>query len=171
MTEVFDAIIVGGGHAGVEASLALARLGFNTCLLTSDPARIAEMSCNPAIGGLAKGHLVKEIDALGGEMAVAADATAIQFRRLNTRRGPAVRASRVQSDMDKYRDRMAALVCKCPNMTVVAGMAEEILFENGRVAGVGVEGGQSVRGSNVILTTGTFLRGLLFTGQIGRAHV
>ncbi len=164
MSETFDAIIVGGGHAGVEASLALARLGFNTCLVTSDPARIAEMSCNPAIGGLAKGHLVKEIDALGGEMALAADATAIQFRRLNTRRGPAVRASRVQSDMDRYRDRMVEVVHSCPNMTVVSGMVEEILFENGRVSGVGIEGGQSLHTANVILTTGTFLRGLLFTG-------
>ncbi len=166
MNEVFEAIVVGGGHAGVEAALALARLGHETALVTSDRKRIGEMSCNPAIGGLAKGHLVKEIDALGGEMALAADDTAIHFRRLNTRKGPAVRASRAQSDMDIYCKRMTATVESCPHLTVIEGMAEELLFEHSKITGIGLEGGQKISAPFLVLTTGTFLRGLLFTGLV-----
>ena len=164
MTDKADAIVVGAGHAGAEAALALARLGFQTALVTSDPGRIAEMSCNPAIGGLAKGHLVREIDALGGEMAHAADDTAIQFRTLNTRKGPAVRASRVQSDMDRYNERITAAVNNEERIELVAGMVEGLEVKGGAVRAVLLDDGRRIEAKGVIITTGTFLNGLLHTG-------
>ncbi len=165
MSERFDAVIVGAGHAGCEAALALARLGFQAALVTSDPNRIAEMSCNPAIGGLAKGHLVREIDALGGEMGWAADDTAIQFRRLNTRKGPAVRASRVQSDMDRYVERMTRAVRETEGITVISGMVADLDVSGGRFQSVILQDGQRIRAAGAVLTTGTFLNGLLYTGM------
>ena len=164
MNDVFDAVVVGGGHAGCEASLALARLGFATALITSDTDRIAEMSCNPAIGGLAKGHLVREIDALGGDMGIVADETAIQFRMLNTRKGPAVRARRVQSDMDRYSDNMTARVVAQKGLSIISGMVENLEVSGGKISAVTLADGKRIRCKGVILTTGTFLDGYLYTG-------
>ncbi|RLB11102.1 MAG: tRNA uridine-5-carboxymethylaminomethyl(34) synthesis enzyme MnmG, partial [Deltaproteobacteria bacterium] len=132
----YDVIVVGGGHAGCEAALAAARIGHPTLLLTINLDHIAAMSCNPAIGGLAKGHLVKEIDALGGEMAKNADATGIQFRRLNTRKGLAVQGSRSQNDMDLYRKRMKSILEKRDNLDIRQAMVERLLIRDGRVYGV-----------------------------------
>lgn len=164
MSDVFEAVIVGGGHAGCEAALALSRLGFETALVTSNKERIAEMSCNPAIGGLAKGHLVREIEALGGEMGIVADETAIQFRMLNTRKGPAVRARRVQSDMDRYKDSMTAKVNSQNGLTIIESMVERLEVQSDKVEAVYLEGGRRIRCKGVILTTGTFLDGYLYTG-------
>jgi tRNA uridine 5-carboxymethylaminomethyl modification enzyme len=132
----YDIIVVGAGHAGCEAALAAARMGHPTLLITINLDHIAAMSCNPAIGGLAKGHLVKEIDALGGEMAKNADATAIQFRRLNTRKGVAVQGSRTQNDMDLYRKRMKSVVEAQINLDIRQAMVERLLVDNGAVHGV-----------------------------------
>ncbi len=164
MDDRFDAIVIGGGHAGCEAVLALARLGFEAALITSDINRIAEMSCNPAIGGLAKGHLVCEIDALGGEMAKAADETAIQFRLLNTRKGPAVRARRVQSDMDLYSERMTRALKEQPGVSIIEGMVEEIEAESGKVQALRLVDGRRFATRGAILTAGTFLDAYLFIG-------
>ncbi len=162
----YDVIVVGAGHAGCEAALAAARMGHPTLLLTINLDHIAAMSCNPAIGGLAKGHLVKEIDALGGEMAHNADATAIQFRRLNTRKGIAVRGSRCQNDRDLYRKRMKAVVEVQPNLDLRQAMVERLLVREGRVEGVETRIGERFLGRSVILTTGTFLRGLIHIGLV-----
>ncbi len=162
--ESFDVIVVGSGHAGCEAALAGARMGATVLLLTLDPERIALMSCNPAIGGLAKGHLVREIDALGGEMARAIDATGIQFRMLNTRKGPAVQAPRAQADKEAYRCRMTETVQREPNLAVRRGSVQRILVEGGAVRGVETDGRVRYGGRAVILTTGTFLRGLIHVG-------
>ena len=156
--------VIGAGHAGLEAALAAARLGCRVGLVTCDPAAIGRMSCNPAIGGLGKGHLVREVDALGGEMGLAADATAIQFRRLNTRKGAAVRGSRVQSDKGRYAARMAAVVQKEPRLELLAGEATELVLEGGRVVGVRLAEGQRVACRAVVVTTGTFLSGLIHVG-------
>jgi tRNA uridine 5-carboxymethylaminomethyl modification enzyme len=160
----FDVAVIGGGHAGIEAALACARLGKRTALLSIDRARIGWMSCNPAIGGLAKGHLVREIDALGGEMGRAIDATGIQFRRLNERKGPAVRSSRAQADMHAYAARMQAVVSSIPGLSVIEGMVEEVLVDGGRVSGVRLAGDGTIAARAVIVTTGTFLRGLIHVG-------
>ena len=162
--KTYDVIVVGAGHAGCEAALAAARMGHPTLLLTINLDHVAAMSCNPAVGGLAKGHLVKEIDALGGEMAKAADRTAIQFRRLNTRKGVAVRGSRSQNDRDLYRRRMKAVVERQPGLDVRQAMVERLLVENGRVRGVESSIHERFPGRTVILTTGTFLRGLIHVG-------
>lgn len=164
--ETFDVIVVGAGHAGCEAALAAARMKHPTLLLTINIDRIAHMSCNPAIGGLAKGHLVKEIDALGGEMAKNTDATGIQFRRLNTKKGPAVWSSRAQVDMELYRLRMKSVLEKTENLFIKQAKVTEVLVEDGVVKGVktGIE--EIFRGKTVILTTGTFLRGLIHIGLI-----
>ncbi len=165
MTARFEAIVVGGGHAGCEAALALARLGVDCALVSPQISRIAFMSCNPSVGGLAKGHIVREIDALGGEMPYVADQTAIQFRILNSTKGPAVRASRVQSDMARYAAKMQEILQQQPGLTLLEAETEELIVENGRVIGIGLNGGERVEAKGVILTTGTFLGGLLYVGE------
>ncbi len=160
----YDVIVVGAGHAGCEAALAAARMGHPTLLLTINLDHIAAMSCNPAIGGLAKGHLVKEIDAMGGEMAKNADATGIQFRRLNTRKGVAVQGSRSQNDMELYRKRMKQIVEAQPNLDLRQAMVNRLLVGDGKVQGVETRIHEQFLGKTVILTTGTFLRGLIHIG-------
>src|ERR671929_2253167 len=132
---VYDVIVVGAGHAGIEACLAAARMGCKTLMLTLNLDHIGQMSCNPAIGGIGKSHLVREIDALGGEMAKAIDETGIQFRVLNTRKGPAVRATRAQADKALYRQRMKRVLENCPGLTIRQGSVEALLVENGQVSG------------------------------------
>jgi tRNA uridine 5-carboxymethylaminomethyl modification enzyme len=160
-----DVIVVGGGHAGIEAAMAAARMGADTLLLSQNLDHIGQMSCNPAIGGVGKGHLVKEIDALGGEMALAIDATGIQFRTLNTRKGPAVRSTRAQADKAAYRSYMKAACESVPRLTVRQGTAERLLFEDGRILGLETELGETFTAKAVVLTTGTFLRGLMHVGD------
>jgi tRNA uridine 5-carboxymethylaminomethyl modification enzyme len=159
-----DVLVVGAGHAGIEAALATARMGCATALLTLNLDHIGQMSCNPAIGGIGKGHLVKEIDALGGEMALAIDETGIQFRQLNTRKGPAVRASRAQADKRRYRDRMKTRLERVPGLTVYQASVVALLLDDGRIAGVETEMGETILTRRVILTTGTFLNGLIHVG-------
>lgn len=160
----YDVIVVGGGHAGCEAALAAARMGHPTLLLTIDLDHIAVMSCNPAIGGLAKGNLVKEIDALGGEMAKNTDQTGIQFRRLNTRKGLAVQGSRSQNDRDLYRRGMKSRLEVQPNLHLRQSMVDRLLVNGGRVYGVETQIHERFLSKTVILTTGTFLRGLIHIG-------
>jgi tRNA uridine 5-carboxymethylaminomethyl modification enzyme len=157
-------IVVGAGHAGIEASLAAARMGVPTVMLTLNLDHIGQMSCNPAIGGIGKGHLVREIDALGGEMALAIDETGIQFRFLNTRKGPAVRARRAQADKAAYRARMKRVLETTPNLTIRQASVERLLVEDGRVRGVESQIGEIFEAECVILTTGTFLKGLVHIG-------
>ncbi|MDH3973984.1 MAG: tRNA uridine-5-carboxymethylaminomethyl(34) synthesis enzyme MnmG [Deltaproteobacteria bacterium] len=161
----YDLIVIGAGHAGCEAALAAARMGCSTLVLTINLDTIGLMSCNPAIGGLAKGHLVKEIDALGGEMAVNIDATGIQFRRLNTRKGPAVRSSRAQADRQLYRLRMKKVMEITPNMDIKMGMVDNLIIDKGSVAGVVTRQGVQYRSKAVVITTGTFLKGLIHIGM------
>ena len=164
METKFDVVVIGGGHAGVEAALAAARMGCLTALLTFDRKKIGEMSCNPAIGGLGKGQLVKEIDALFGEMGRAIDDTGIQFRTLNSSKGPAVRSSRAQADRDLYRNRILQAVESCPGLTVVEAEAAGFLVVGERIAGVTTAEGIQLGARAVVVTTGTFLRGLMHTG-------
>lgn len=164
LTREFDIIIIGAGHAGCEAALACARIGHSTLLLTMNVDGVARMSCNPAIGGLAKGQLVKEIDALGGEMAKNTDATGIQFRQLNTKKGPAVRSSRAQSDLQRYHLRMRWVLERQENLFLKQAMVDEIIVENGRATGVETNIGEIFKGKAIIVTTGTFLRGLVHVG-------
>lgn len=161
----FDIIVVGGGHAGVEASLSAARMGKKTLLLTLQVEQIAATSCNPAIGGLAKGHLVKEIDALGGQMGLITDEVGIQFRILNASKGPAVRGSRAQIDMDMYKKVAKDVVLKQENLNVSQEIAENILVENEKVYGVKTNIGNTYFCKKLILTTGTFLNGLIHVGK------
>ena len=162
----YDVIVVGAGHAGCEAALAAARIGVSTLLLTINLDAIALMSCNPAIGGLAKGHLVKEIDALGGEMGRNIDATGIQFRVLNMKKGPAVRASRAQADKQLYRLRMKNVMELQDNLDLKQVEVTALHMEDGVVAGVDTRGGVRFLGRTVILTTGTFMRGLIHIGLV-----
>ena len=165
MADSFDVVVVGAGHAGCEAALAAARLGKRVAVVSLKAAHIGRLSCNPAIGGLAKGNLVREIDALGGAMAQVADRTSIQFRRLNTRRGLAVRSSRAQVDIDRYPAEMAEVLLGHPNVTFIEGEAAEIRTRAGRACGVGLGDGSAVEGRAVVLTTGTFLSGIMHCGH------
>lgn len=160
----YEIIVIGGGHAGIEASLAAARMGKQTLLITILAEQIGAASCNPAIGGLAKGHLVKEIDTLGGQMGLTTDAVGIQFRVLNESKGPAVRGSRAQIDMDRYRVYMRNLLLNTPNLEISQEIATEILSENGEVTGVKTHLNNIYNAKKVIITTGTFLNGLIHVG-------
>ena len=167
--KAFEVIVIGGGHAGVEAAAAAARIGANVALVTHKVETIGEMSCNPAIGGLGKGHLVREIDALDGLMGRAADASGLQFRILNRSKGPAVRGPRSQADRGLYRGAIQEMVLSYPNLKVIAGAVEDLMFsdvkENRAVAGVVLADGREIAATRVILTTGTFLRGLIHIGD------
>src|SRR5688572_3741491 len=161
----FGVIVVGGGHAGCEAAAASARLGVPTALITHKVATIGEMSCNPAIGGLGKGHLVREIDALDGLMGRVADAAGIQFRVLNRRKGPAVRGPRAQADRKLYKRAMQAAIAAQGNLEVIEAEVDDLIVEDGRVAGVMLLDGRRIGAKAVVLTTGTFLRGLIHRGE------
>jgi len=161
----YDVIVIGGGHAGCEAAYIAARIGAQTALLTIDANAIGQMSCNPAIGGIAKGHLVREVDALGGIMGEVIDATGIQFRLLNRSRGPAVQSPRAQADRNLYRTEMRRRLSLTENLTIIEGEAAEIRIRGERVAGVELASGVFIEGRSVVLTTGTFLNGLIHCGQ------
>lgn len=164
-SDSYDVVVIGGGHAGCEAAAAAARMGARTALVTINRSMIAQMSCNPSIGGIAKGHLVREIDALGGLMGKVADETGIQFRLLNRSRGPAVQAPRAQNDKKLYRKRMQALLGEIEGLRIVEGEAASIDRVGGRVAGVRLSDGRKLDAKAVVLTTGTFLNGLCHVGE------
>jgi len=163
-TETYDVIVIGGGHAGTEAALAPARMGFKTLLLTHNVDTLGQMSCNPAIGGIGKGHLVKEVDAMGGLMAHAADKAGIQFRTLNSSKGPAVRATRAQADRVLYRQAVRTALENQPNLDIFQQEATDILIEQDRVTGVSTKMGLTFRAKSVVLTAGTFLAGKIHIG-------
>ncbi len=163
-----DVVVIGGGHAGAEAAHAAARMGVRTALVTLTKASIGVMSCNPAIGGLGKGHLVREIDALDGVMGRVADRAGIQFRLLNRKKGPAVQGPRAQSDRQIYRETMQAELSLLENLTIVEAEATDLIIENGRVCGVVMRDGARMTADSVILTTGTFLRGIIHIGDVSR---
>jgi tRNA uridine 5-carboxymethylaminomethyl modification enzyme len=162
--ESFDVIVIGAGHAGIEASLAASRMGCKTLLITINLERIGAMSCNPSIGGIGKGHLVKEIDALGGEMALAIDETGIQFRKLNTKKGPAVRATRAQADRFKYQERMKRVLERTPNLYIKQALVTRLLIKDKRVIGIETKAREQFGAKAVIIAPGTFLHGLIHIG-------
>lgn len=162
----FDVIVVGGGHAGCEAAHAAARMGCRTALVTLDATLIAQMSCNPSIGGIAKGHLVREIDALGGLMGIVTDRIGIHFRVLNRSRGPAVQAPRAQCDRAAYREEMQRWLHQTPNLDIIEGEAADLLIENNTIRGLQLTDGRRLAAQAVILTTGTFLNGLIHIGRL-----
>ena len=164
----FDVIVIGGGHAGCDASHAAARMGARTALVTLTRAGIGVMSCNPAIGGLGKGHLVREVDALDGVMGRVADVSGIQFRLLNRRKGPAVQGPRTQSDRRLYREAMMCEIEAQPNLNIIEGEATDLIMDQGRVAGIILEDGSELKARSVVLTTGTFLRGIIHIGDVSR---
>ena len=164
-TNEFDCIVIGAGHAGVEAAYAAARIGVNTCLITLSKDSIAKMSCNPAIGGLAKGQIAREIDALGGLMGLAIDETGIQFRMLNRSKGPAVQSPRAQADRKKYAQYMQTALEQTPNLTIVEGLATDIRTENNKVRAVVCKDGSVYQTQTVVVTPGTFLGGLIWIGN------
>src|SRR5688500_4783016 len=156
----FDVLVIGGGHAGTEAALAAARMGCETLLLTHSIETLGQMSCNPSIGGIGKGHLVKEVDALGGAMALATDEAGIQFRTLNASKGPAVRATRAQADRLLYRQAIRGRLENQPGLTLFQQGVDDVIVQGDRVAGVVTQLGIRFHAPTVILTTGTFLGGL-----------
>src|SRR5437870_2954968 len=161
----YDVLVIGAGHAGVEAALAASRMGCQTLLLTINADTVGQMSCNPAIGGLAKGHLAREIDAMGGEMGKATDMTGLQFRMLNTKKGPAVWAPRAQCDKKAYQFRMKWACEREPNLDLRQGQTSQLLFRDGEAYGIETTLGVGYHGKTVIITTGTFLKGLMHIGQ------
>ena len=161
----FDVIVIGGGHAGCEAASAAARMGAKTALVTHRFETVGAMSCNPAIGGLGKGHLVREVDALDGLMGRVADAGGIQFRMLNRRKGPAVRGPRAQADRKLYAAAMQTAIRETANLSVIEGEADELIVSNGRVTGIRLGQGGELSAGAVVITTGTFLRGLIHLGE------
>src|SRR4051794_2052405 len=165
MPDSFDVIVIGGGHAGCEAATAAARMGASTALVTHRFGTLGAMSCNPAIGGLGKGHLVREVDALDGLMGRAADAAGIQFRMLNRRKGPAGRGPRAQTDRKLYAAAIQAAIVELPNLHVIEGEADELAVSLGRVAGIRLSDGRELLAGAVVITTGTFLRGLIHLGE------
>src|SRR3569623_589727 len=163
--ESFDVIVIGGGHAGCEAASASARMGAATALVTHRFSTVGAMSCNPAIGGLGKGHLVREVDALDGLMGRVGDAGGIQFRVLNRRKGPAVRGPRAQADRKLYAAAMQAAIRETEGLTVIEGEADELIMADGRVSGLRLADGRTLQAGAVVVTTGTFLRGLIHLGE------
>lgn len=161
----YDVLVIGGGHAGCEAAVAAANIGAKTCLVTMDMNKIAQMSCNPAVGGIAKGQIVREIDALGGEMGRVTDATAIQFRMLNRSKGPAVWSPRAQCDREKYIWQWRTVLDGTPNLNIWQDQASELIVENGRAAGIKTVWGVELRAGSVVITVGTFLNGLMHIGR------
>ena len=161
----FDVIVVGGGHAGTEAALASARMGSSTLLLTHNIETLGQMSCNPAIGGIGKGHLVKELDALGGAMALATDKAGIQFRTLNSSKGPAVRATRAQADRSLYRNEIRRLIENQENLTLFQQSCDDLIVEQDRVVGVITQMGLKFHAKSVVITVGTFLGGTIHIGM------
>lgn len=161
----YDVLVIGGGHAGCEAAVAAANIGAKTCLVTMDMNKIAQMSCNPAVGGIAKGQIVREIDALGGEMGRVTDATAIQFRMLNRSKGPAVWSPRAQCDREKYIWQWRTVLDGTPNLNIWQDQASELIVENGRAAGIKTVWGVELRAGSVVITAGTFLNGLMHIGR------
>ena len=161
----FDVVVIGGGHAGTEAAAAAARMGVKTALVTMKADKIGEMSCNPAIGGLGKGQLVCEIDALDGLMGRAIDKAGIQFRMLNRSRGPAVHGPRAQADRKLYRQAIQAFLAEQENLTILEGVVADIEINQGRVSGILTENGEMIKSDAVVLTTGTFLGGLIHLGS------
>ncbi len=160
----FDVIVIGAGHAGIEACLAASRMGCKTLLITVNLERIGAMSCNPSIGGIGKGHLVKEIDALGGEMALAIDETGIQFRKLNTKKGPAVRATRAQADRFRYQERMKRILERVPNLYIKQGLVTRLLIKDKKIIGVETKAKEQFGAKTVVIAPGTFLHGLIHIG-------
>jgi tRNA uridine 5-carboxymethylaminomethyl modification enzyme len=166
----YDTIVIGGGHAGIEASLATSRLGFSTLLVTQNPDRIGALSCNPAIGGLSKGNLVREVDALGGEMAKLTDATMIQYRVLNRSRGPAVQAPRAQADKQMYQMAARSVLEKQKNLTIFMDTVTDLIVENAVVCGIVTARGHRITARTVILSAGTFMEGKIFIGEYDAPH-